>query len=117
MGDNKYIHFKIDCRSNKVFVSFLKKKSEVPKNGIAFLNKLEKERKGLPKYIWLDGNTENKKFRELMNKIYSTIEFEFTVTDTPQQNGKIKKIIALIWSRVRVMFDRSGINGELKKKL
>ena len=29
MGDNKYVHFKIDYRSNKIFVNFWKKKSEV----------------------------------------------------------------------------------------
>ena len=45
MEGNKYTNFKIDYRSNKVFVSFLKRKSEIPKNRVAFLNKLEKEKK------------------------------------------------------------------------
>ena len=66
--NNKYIHFKIDYRSNKIFISFLKKKSEIPKNSIVFLNKLEKEKKGLFEYILLDGNTENKKFIKLVEK-------------------------------------------------
>ena len=58
---------------------------------------------------------ENKKFRELIKKIYPIIEFEFTVTNTPQQNSKIEKLIALIQSRVKIMCDTSGITGEFKK--
>ena len=73
MERNKYIHFKIDYYSNKVFVSFLKRKSAVLKNRMDFLNKLNKEKKELPKYIRLDRNTENKKFRELVKNIYSII--------------------------------------------
>ena len=45
MEENKYTHFKINYYSNKVFVSFLKRKSTVPKNGMDFLNKLNKEKK------------------------------------------------------------------------
>ena len=41
---NKYIHFKIDYYSNKVFVSFLKRKSVFPKNRVGFLSKLNKEK-------------------------------------------------------------------------
>ena len=51
MGNNKYIPFKIDYRSNKVFINFLKMKSEVLKDGVVFLNKLEKEGRELFKYI------------------------------------------------------------------
>ena len=68
MEENKYTHFKINYYSNKVFVSFLKRKSAVPKNGMDFLNKLNKEGRELPKYIRLDRNTENKKFRESVKK-------------------------------------------------
>ena len=60
------------------------------------MNKLDKEGKELLKYIRLDSNTENKKFRESVEKIYSIIEFEFTVTDTSQQNSKMERMIVLI---------------------
>ena len=68
MERNKYIHFKIDYYFNKVFVSSLKRKSAVLKNRVDFLNKLNKEKKVLSKYIRLDRNTKNKKFRESMKK-------------------------------------------------
>ena len=83
-------------------------------NGLDVLNKLEKERKGLPKYIRLDESTENRKFKQLIEQTHPIIQFEFTVTYTPQQNDKIEKIIILIWSRVRAMFDRASITGALK---
>ena len=73
MERNKYIHFKIDYYSNKVFVSFLKRKSAVLKNRMDFLNKLNKEKKELPKYIRLDRNTKNKKFRESMKKFIQSL--------------------------------------------
>ena len=52
-----------------------------------------------------------------MKKVYSTIEFEFTVTDISQQNNKIKKIIVLIQSRVKTIYKTSGIVKELREKL
>ena len=95
MEGNQYTYFKIDYCSNKIFVGFFEKNQRFQKTGY-FLNKLEKERKELLKYIRLNGSTENKKFRELVEKIYPTIEFEFTAIDTPQQNGKMEKGIVLI---------------------
>ena len=40
----KYTYFKINYRSNKIFVFFLKRKSKVSKNGMVCLNKLKKEK-------------------------------------------------------------------------
>ena len=43
MDSNKYTYFKIDYRSNKVFISFLKRNQKCQKN-VAFFNKLKKKR-------------------------------------------------------------------------
>ena len=49
-----FIHVKIDYASNKLFVEFLKKKSDAMEDMMELLKKIKQEKKRLPKYIRMD---------------------------------------------------------------
>ena len=65
LGGKRYAQVKLDCGSYKLFVSFLKKKSEGVSDMMKFLKKVLKERKKLPKFIRMDRSGENMKFKEV----------------------------------------------------
>ena len=117
MGGKKFAHFKIDYGSNKRFVSFLKKKSEVAEDTLKFISQIKGEGKDLPHFFRLDRAGENMTMRDAVKRKYPSIMFEFTARDIPQQNGKVERFIATIWSRMRAMFDVAGIKGRMREKL
>ena len=79
LGGKKYAHVKIDYGSNKLFVEFLKKKSDAVEDMMKLLRKIQterkKERKKLPKYIRMDWSRENMKFKEECEDEYPEIKF------------------------------------------
>ena len=64
LGGKRYAQVKLDYGINKLFVSFLKKKSEGVSDMMKFLKKMLKERNRLPRYIRMDRSGENMKFKE-----------------------------------------------------
>ena len=109
LGGKRYAQVKIGYGSNKLFVSFLKKKSEGVEDMMKFLKKVQKERKKLLRFIRMDWSGENMKFKEVCEEKYPEIKFELTAKDMPQQNGKVERVIATIWDRLRSMMDDAGI--------
>ena len=47
----------------------------------------------------MDDAGENEKMKETMKKVCKNADFEFTTRDTPEQNEKLERTIATIWSR------------------
>ena len=84
-------------------MSFLKKKSQVAQDGLRLLDDLTNRGESLPKYIRMDRAGENKVMMWMIKRKFPGIKFELTAKDTPQQNGKLERKIATIWSRVRAM--------------
>ena len=51
-----------------------------------------------------------------INKI-KNIKFEFTSPGTPQQNGKLERMIETLWSKMRAVNHQSMGDSKLKHKL
>ena len=88
IGGNKYANVKIDYGSGKLFVSFLKNKSEVKEDMKAFLKHIHSTNNVIPKYIRCDGSGENLKFIEQLKKTHLNIKIEITASDTPPTKWK-----------------------------
>jgi hypothetical protein len=116
-GGKKYAHVKIDHGSGMMFVSFLKKKSDAVEDFLEFLKRIINKDEKKVKYIRCDNSGENKLIAKVTRKKYSEIVFEFTAKNTPQQNGKLERNIAYVWSKTRALMTASGITGDLKGKL
>ena len=82
----KFAHVKLDYHTEKLFVSFMKKKSQVAEDGLRFIEDLASGGKRLPKYIRMDRSGENKVMMQMIKKKYPRIKFELTAKGTLQQN-------------------------------
>ena len=64
--------------------------------------------------IRLNNSGENIKLsKEVKTKLSSTIKFEFTAKNTPQQNGLIERDIATIWGRTRAIMSASKLSSHV----
>ena len=69
------------------------------------------------KSIRCDNAGENHKAREELEKAGFGVEFEFTASNTPQQNGKVERKFATLYGRVRSMLNGADVPEEMRKKL
>ena len=95
-GGNKCAHVKMDHSSEMLFVAFLKKKSQVPEDGLDFIRECKEVMKKLPGFTQLDGAGQNEKMKEMIKKAHKNVDFEFTARDTLEQNGKLERTITTI---------------------
>ena len=117
LGKKKYANVKIDYSTDYLFASFLKTKDEAIDDLKSFIKIIKKHKPMNKRYIRCDGSGENKKWISEYQKKNVDIIFEMTSKDTPQQNGKIERAIATIWSKVRAMMAEAGIKGAIKGRL
>ena len=69
-------------------------------------------------FICLPTNAgENLKLKEVCESESMGITFEFTARNTPQQNGKVERMFATLWGRVRAMNRRAGFGKKIRRKL
>lgn len=69
------------------------------------------------KFIRCDNAGENESLKKQMEKEGSSIRFEFTARQTPQQNGKVERSFASLYGRMRAMMIGAGFDESEKMKL
>ena len=52
----------------------------------------------------------------MIKKKYPDIKIELTAKGMPQQNGKLERAIATVWSRVRAMMTGAGMGNRMSEK-
>jgi hypothetical protein len=113
---NYHAFVKIDEFSGKMWCSFHKRKSEVIQEAMTFIKYLESINR-LPRFLRCDRSGENLKIKALINEKWPGIQFELTSAGTPQQNGKVERNIAHIWSLMRSYLDATQAPEHIKKAL
>ena len=96
---------------------FLKQKSEQVEKLIPFLVHLYAKDKKPVKFIRCDDAGENYKLEEKCKIKGLGIQFEYTAPGTPQRNGRVERQFATLYTKVRAMFDHSGIPMDMRKGL
>ena len=84
---------------------------------LKFIDEMVGMGKEPPNFMRLDRSGENVAMQDMVKCKCPGIVFEFTLSNTPQQNEKVERGMATIWNRVRATFDAAGIKGELRGKL
>ena len=95
----------------------LKRKDEVPEEGVKFIDELVGKGKGPPSFMRMDRASENRKMAELIQRKCPKVQMECTSNNTPQQNGKVERFMATMWNGVRAMLDGAGLKGDKRRKL
>ena len=69
------------------------------------------------KFIHCDNAGENKKLEEKCNADGLGIIFEYTATETPQQNAYEERAFPMLMGRARAMMNFAGFTTEKRKQL
>ena len=116
-GGSKFWVLFVDDFSDFLFGTYMKKKSDLAAEGIKLIKKMRNNFGVIIKTIRCNNAGENKTLeKEIINEGMN-IRFEYTATNTPQQNGRVERKFATIYGRVRSMLTGAGIEGELRKAL
>ena len=84
LGGKNIAHVKIDYKTNVLFVSLLKRKSEGVEDGLDILEEVKAKKGKAPDFVRLDQSGENKKLRNAIKRRFPEIKVEFTARGTPQ---------------------------------
>ena len=114
---NKYARVKIDYHTDKMFVSFLKTKDAAAEDGMKFIDDLVSSGRRPPKYIRKDRAGENRVMARMIKQKYPDTKIELTAKGMLQQNGKLERGIATVWSRVRAMMNGAGMGNRMRGKV
>lgn len=100
---SQYMLIFVDDFSSKIFVYFLKKKSEVSEKFLEFKNQVENETGKRIKAFRSDNGSEfcNAKMKSIM--VQNGIQHQTTVPFTPQQNGKSERMNRSIIEKTRCL--------------
>jgi hypothetical protein len=97
---------------------FLKQKSDLPEMVTKWAVLLEKETGISIKSFRLDNSGENIKLQELTREHPQLkIKFEFTAPGTPQQNGKVERMFATLYGKIRSVLNSARLTTGLRKGL
>ena len=107
----------MDDHSGFLIGIYLRRKSDLEEKGIEILQKIENGYNVKVERIWCDNAGENISFEKECARNKMNIKFEYTSAGTPQQNGRIERKFATLYSRVRAMFIGAGIDERLRKLL
>jgi Reverse transcriptase (RNA-dependent DNA polymerase) len=98
---------------------FLPHKSDLTATVIKWLKLFQKQYNTSVQHIRCDNAGENKKLQEslIQEDGIKHIQFEYTAPFTPQQNGKIERKFATLWSKVRAMLNSAKLPWGLRHRL
>ena len=119
LGGNKYWSVWIDYATNFVWSIFLKNKSDLIEKGLTFIEERPEElNKEYMLIMRCDNAQENisLKNKVKINKI-KNVKFEFTSPGTPQQNGKVERMIATLWSKMRAVNHQGMGDSKLRHRI
>lgn len=69
------------------------------------------------KFIRCDNAGENESLKKQLDQEGSSIQFEYTARQTPQQNGKVERAFSSLYGRMRAMMLGAGLDERSKLKL
>ena len=74
------------------------------------------------KYLKCDNAGENKTLMQVLKKwenrdLFPNIEFEYTASNTPQQNAKVERKFPTLYGCMRAMMFNAGLTKSLREKL
>ena len=116
-GGSKFWILFVDDYSEFLFGTYMKRKSDLATEGIKLMKTIMNNSGVTIKVIRCDNAGENKTLEKEIIDRGMNIRFEYTATNTPQQNGRVERKFATIYGRVRSMLTGAGIEGELRKSL
>ena len=108
MGGNKYWALWIDYGSNYVWSIFLKEKSDLVEKGLIFIKERIKEFNNNTIKIRCDNGGENQKLMSTSKSQGLNVIFEVTAAGTPQQNGKVERMIATLLGKMIACMMHAG---------
>ena len=117
IGGSKYWLAIVDDFTDMTWSMFLKQKSEQVNRIIDFIRDLKVKLNLSVKYIRCDNAGENKSLEKRCLREGFGVQFEYTAPDTPQYNGRVERKFATLYSRVRVILNRSMVPSGLRQKL
>ena len=95
---------------------FLKTRDETKEKFIQWVNLMENY--GIKiKYVRCDNAKENVQLGEHMKHSGKGIIFQFTAPGTPQQNGKVERKFATLFSYIRATLNRANVSDNQRKML
>ena len=107
----------MDDATGFIWSFFLKYKSQVKDKMIELIKDLDKKHGYKAKYLRCDNARENNKVEEECLKLGLGITMEYTSPNTPQKNWRIKRKFAMLYGRVRSMFNAAMLDGDMRNGL
>ena len=105
-----------ECTSMK-WSFFIKQKNDQIRPVMDLIQELRKIHPKAATFVRCDNAGENKLLESECKKAALGINFEFTASQTPQQNGKVERAFATIYGRMRAMMIDAGFEMERRKEL
>ena len=117
LGRKKFWLLVVDDYSDMCFSFYLKTKDELSNTMINFIKNLKQQNDVIVKTIRCDNGGENKLFEKESKEAGLGLKFEFTAPGTPQQNGRVERKFATLYSKVRSMLNGARITPTMREKL
>ena len=114
---SKFWLLAVDECTSMCWSFFLKKKSELSDKMITFIKMMRSKYPDFALIVRCDNAGENLKFKENAEKEGLNITFELTAPGTPQQNGKVERMFATLFGRVRSKLNSAHLNKKLREGL
>ena len=105
LGKAKFWLLLIDDATDYCFSFFMKKKSDLSKIVLDFVNNLKMHHSITVGIIHCDNAGENKRLEADSKRDRYNLKFEYTAPDTPQQNSRVERKFATLYRRVRSMLN------------
>jgi len=117
-GGNKFWLLIVDEFTSFSWSYFMTHKSDTAKTMIKFIRFQKLIHGIIIKKIRCDNSGENIKFQELAHEQLDIgIKFEFTTPYTPEQNGKVERKFATLFSKTRAMLNHARLPQSIRNKL
>ena len=100
MDNSKHWLIFVDWATRYQKSYFLKFKSDLSEKGLLFVQDIEQKHQIKIKFFRCDNAGENKKIEDVLKEKGYGITFEYTLANTPQQNGMVKRCFATHYGRV-----------------
>jgi hypothetical protein len=113
-GGSKYWLLIVEEFSSMVWSYFLRQKTESTRKKVEFIKIMKAKDSNMVKYLRCNNSSENKGILKELQKKGLETQFEFTAPGTPEENGKIKRMFAMLWGRSRAMMNQANLNEEFR---
>ena len=91
---------------------FLRRKSDAIKAVVDFVKSLKAGNQEMVKFLSCDNSGENEGIQKTLERDGIKVQMEFTVPNTPQENGKVERAFATQWGRIRAILNSARFEKE-----